>query len=150
MCEGWIAVSCQRDAVKLWPQFSAPTPLVWESWTWVPMICRIQEWSGSLLDWRVHTVDWKLSGQFNSMVKQLHHTFNIRGHWTDSYTSIKVNMYEYIIFIGITTHLYLCCHDSIWATLCRDNVQLAGHYLKLTLSWWRTLNLQSSINWHKI
>ena len=26
--KGWMAVICQRDAVKLWPQFSAPTPLV--------------------------------------------------------------------------------------------------------------------------
>jgi hypothetical protein len=69
--KGWIAVICQRDAVKLWPQFSAPTPLVWESWTWVPMICRIQEWSCSLLNWGVHTVHWKLSGQFYSMCKQL-------------------------------------------------------------------------------
>ena len=52
--KGWMAVSCQRDAVKLWPQFSAPPPLVWESWTWVPMTCRIQEWSVSLLTGESH------------------------------------------------------------------------------------------------
>ena len=63
VCKGSMAVICQRDAVKLWPQFSAPTPVIWESWTWVPMICRIQEWSCSLLDWGVHTVHWKFSGQ---------------------------------------------------------------------------------------
>ena len=78
-----MAVICQRDAVKIWPQFSAPTLLVWESWTWAPMICRIQEWSCSLLDWGVHTVHWKLSGQFHSMVKHLHDKLHIRGHWTD-------------------------------------------------------------------
>ena len=37
------------------------------------MICRIQEWNCSLLDWGVHTVHWKLSGQFYSICKQLHH-----------------------------------------------------------------------------
>ena len=37
------------------------------------MICRIQEWSCSLLDWGVHTVDWRLSGQLDSMCKQSHH-----------------------------------------------------------------------------
>ena len=59
----WVAVICQREAVKLCPQFSAPSPLVWESWTWVTTTCRIQEWSICLLDWRVHTVNWRLSGQ---------------------------------------------------------------------------------------
>ncbi len=31
--------------------------LIWESWTWVTMTCRIQEWSFYLMDWRVHTVN---------------------------------------------------------------------------------------------
>ena len=86
--EGWMAVICQRDAVKLWPQFSALTPLVWESWTWVTMICRIQEWSSSLLDCGVHTVHWKLSGQFNFFYVQ-----TIKPHvmiWEDVYP-IKKN-----------------------------------------------------------
>ena len=99
VCAGWMAVICQRDAVKLWPQFSAPTPLVWESWTWVPMICRIQEWSCSLLDWGVHTVHWKLSGQFYSMVKQLHHKFHIRGRlYNSAYNSVPVMTTSVILY----------------------------------------------------
>ena len=60
---GWAVVTSQREAVKLCPQFSAPSPPVWESWTWVTTTCRIQEWSCCLLDWRVVIVNWKLSGQ---------------------------------------------------------------------------------------
>ena len=63
---GWVAVICQREVVKLCPQFSAPSPLVWESWTWVTTNSRIQEGSWSLLDWRVHTAHWRLSGQIKN------------------------------------------------------------------------------------
>lgn len=59
----WVLVICRREAVKLCPQSSAPIPLVWESWTWVTTTCRTQEWSCWLLEWRVHTVNWRLSGQ---------------------------------------------------------------------------------------
>ena len=51
---GWVAVICQREAVKLCLQFLAPSPLVWESWTWVTTTCRIQEWSCCHQDWRVY------------------------------------------------------------------------------------------------
>ena len=49
--------------MKLCPQFSAWSPLVWESSTWVTTTCRIQEWSCCVQDLRVHTVRWKLSGR---------------------------------------------------------------------------------------
>ena len=58
-----IAV-CQISAVLLWPQLWSPTAPIWESWTWVTMICWIQEWRFSLLDWRVQIADWRLWGQF--------------------------------------------------------------------------------------
>ena len=66
---GWVAVICQREAVKLCPQSSAPSPPVWQSWTWITTTCRIQEWSCSLLDWRVQVVDWRPSGQ-NSLTSE--------------------------------------------------------------------------------
>ena len=56
------AVWSQRKAVHLWPQLWAPTPLIWESWTWVTITQETQEWSFWLLDWRIQTGDWKLSG----------------------------------------------------------------------------------------
>ena len=90
-----MAVICQRDAVKVWPQFSAPTPLVWESWTWVPMICRIQEWSCSLMDWGVQTVHWKHSGQF--YIKGFNWLIQIHVHTDGSfqgYFSPLLKMYE--------------------------------------------------------
>lgn len=60
---GWVFVTSLRKVVKLCPHFWAPSPPVWESWTWATTTCRTQEWSCSLLDWRVHNVAWKLSGQ---------------------------------------------------------------------------------------
>ena len=62
-CSDWMAVTSQREAVKLCPQFSVPSPLVWERWTWVTTTCRIQEWRDFLLNWRIHAVSLKLSGQ---------------------------------------------------------------------------------------
>lgn len=59
---GWVAVTSQREAVELCLQFSAPSPLVWEIWTWVTTTCRIQEWNYCVMDWTLHTVHWKLSG----------------------------------------------------------------------------------------
>ena len=60
---GCQTVWSQRKAVLLWSQLWTPTPPIWESWTWVTTTCRIQEWSDFLLNWRVHTVSLKLSGQ---------------------------------------------------------------------------------------
>jgi len=60
---GWVVVACQREAVKPWPRFSAPSLLVSESWTWVIMTCRTQEWSCCLQDCSVWTVLWKISGE---------------------------------------------------------------------------------------
>ena len=56
------AVWSQRKAVVLWPQLWAPTPPIWESWTWATIIQETQEWSFCQLDWRIHTGDWRLSG----------------------------------------------------------------------------------------
>ena len=58
----WSNAVCQRSAVLLWPQLWSPTPPIWESWTSVAMICWIQVWSFSLLDWRVQIADWRLWG----------------------------------------------------------------------------------------
>ncbi len=63
---GWVKLGLQRNAVRSCHQFSASSPLIWESWTWVTTTCRIQGWSFSLRDWRVHTVHWKFSGQDSS------------------------------------------------------------------------------------
>ena len=52
----------QRKAVLLWPQLWAATPPIWESWTWATIIQETQERSYCLLDWRIHTGDWTLSG----------------------------------------------------------------------------------------
>ena len=62
----WVSVTSQREAVQLCPQFSALSPLVWESWIKVTTTCRIQEWSYCLLDWKVHNGDWRLWGQIPS------------------------------------------------------------------------------------
>ena len=59
---GCQAVWSQRKAVLLWPQLWAPTPPIWESWTWATIIQETQEWSCSLLDWRIQSGDWTLSG----------------------------------------------------------------------------------------
>ena len=61
-----MAAGCRRSAVSLWPQPWSPTAPIWESWTWVTTTCRIQEWSCCviLIFCRVHTVDWRLWGQF--------------------------------------------------------------------------------------
>ena len=60
----WTAVTSQREAVELCPQSSAPSPLVWDTWTWVTTrTCRTLEWSCCVVDCRVHTVDWRLSGE---------------------------------------------------------------------------------------
>ena len=64
-----MAVTSQREAVKLCPQFSAPSPLVWERWTWQTTSCMIQECGCCLLDWGVHTVHWKLSGWCSAIWK---------------------------------------------------------------------------------
>ena len=58
-----MAVTSQRKAVRLSPQFSAPSLPVWESWNWATTTCRMWEWSCLLLDWRVLTADWKYLGQ---------------------------------------------------------------------------------------
>ena len=52
----WSTAVCQRSAVLLWPQLWNPTPPIWESWTWLTTSCRIQEWSFSVLNWRVQNV----------------------------------------------------------------------------------------------
>ena len=69
----WLTVSSQRQVLKLCPQFSAASPLIWESWTWVTTTCRTQEWSSFLLDWKVHTLPWKLSGQDSPTCSTNHH-----------------------------------------------------------------------------
>lgn len=60
---GLIDVGLRKTAVLIWPRLSSPTPPAWESWKWVIMICRIQEWSCCVQHWRVHIVDLKLWGQ---------------------------------------------------------------------------------------
>ena len=62
----WVAGTSQRSAVKLCHQFSAPSRVVWESWTWVTTTCGIEEWCCYLQECRVHIVDWKHSGQGSS------------------------------------------------------------------------------------
>ena len=62
----WRNAGCQRLAVLLWPQLWSPTPPIWESWSWVETSCRIQEWSFSVLDWRVQPVYWRLWGQLKT------------------------------------------------------------------------------------
>ena len=56
------AVWSQRKAVLLWPQLWAPTPPIWECWTWATIIQETQEWSYCQRDWRIQTGDWTLSG----------------------------------------------------------------------------------------
>lgn len=37
---------------------------IWESWTWLRKICRIQHWSCSWTFSWIHSVNWRFSGQF--------------------------------------------------------------------------------------
>ena len=46
----------------LWLQLWAPTPPIWESWTWATIIQETQERSCCLLDVRIHSGDWRHSG----------------------------------------------------------------------------------------
>jgi hypothetical protein len=62
---GCQAVESQRKAVLLWSQLWSQTPHTWESWTWVTMTWRIQEWSCSLLDWGIPTVNWRFWDQYS-------------------------------------------------------------------------------------
>lgn len=39
-------------------------PAVWENWTWVWTLCRIQESSCSVISFWIRCVTWKFSGQF--------------------------------------------------------------------------------------
>lgn len=67
----WLTVTSQREAAVPCLQFSTPSPVVWQSWTWVIMTCRILEWNFSLLDWRVRIVHWKLWGQESDFFSDL-------------------------------------------------------------------------------
>jgi hypothetical protein len=58
-----------RKAVLLWPQLWAPTPPIWECWTWATITQGTLELRCSLLDWRIHAGDWTLSG----MERTAHH-----------------------------------------------------------------------------
>ena len=58
---GCHAVWSQRKVVLLWSQLWAPTPPIWESWTWATIIQETQQQS-CLLHWRIHTGDWTFSG----------------------------------------------------------------------------------------
>ena len=114
-----MAVICQREAVKLFPQFSAPSPLVWESWTWVTTTCRIQEWSSCLLDWRVHTVNWRLSGQNKKKKKTCTdwtitvplccHCSPVILPTLSSYTSLKLNATKYNFKLNRTERKVFKC-----------------------------------------
>lgn len=73
----WISVTSQRDAVKSWPQRSAQTPHTWESWTWVTVTCWIQEWSCFVLDWGIHTVNYRYYGQYSFSSGIDHYFYNI-------------------------------------------------------------------------
>lgn len=60
---GCQAVWSQRRVVLSWPQLWAPTPPIWESWTWATIIQETQEWSCSLLDSWIHAGGWTLWGR---------------------------------------------------------------------------------------
>ena len=62
VCVACLAAWSHRTAVLLWPQLWAPTPPIWESWTWATITQETQELRCSLLDWRIHAGDWTLSG----------------------------------------------------------------------------------------
>jgi len=99
-----VAVTSQREAVQLCPQLSAPSPSVWQNWTWVTTTCRIQEWSSCLLDWRVQTVNWKLSGRdLHAVLCQRRYsgTNSVYLKFFVSYVaSLKVEMHQSDIWIG--------------------------------------------------
>ena len=144
-----MAVICQRDAVKLWPQFSAPSPLVWESWTWVPMICRIQEWSCSLLDWGVHTVDWRLSGQLDSMCKRHHKITHQKTFNRFASIEVRNHTHKYRIFIRISVLCVCVCVGCLAAWSHRKAVllwpQLWAPTPPIWESWtWATITRQET------
>lgn len=60
---GWTSLISQRQAVKLFSQASVLSPLDSESWTWVWTTCMNQGWGFCQLQWTVHSVHWKQSGQ---------------------------------------------------------------------------------------
>lgn len=59
---GSQSVWTERRAVLLWSQLWAPTPPVWETWTWAVIMQETQECSLCLLDYRIYTGHWALSG----------------------------------------------------------------------------------------
>lgn len=61
----WRTAISLRDVVVPWPQLSAQSAVVWESWTWVATSWRIQGWNCSVLDWGVLTVKWRHSGKLH-------------------------------------------------------------------------------------
>ena len=69
VCVACLAAWSHRKAVLLWPQLWAPTPPIWESWTWATITQETLELRCSLLDWRIHAGDWTLSG----MERTAHH-----------------------------------------------------------------------------
>ena len=59
MCEGWVAVGWQREAVKLCSQFWTPSRVAWKCWNWVAMNWQTQGWSCCVRDWRAFTAQWR-------------------------------------------------------------------------------------------
>ncbi len=56
---GCITAVLERKAVLLWVQLWDQTPHTWQNWIWAVINQETQEWSCSLLYWRIHTVNWR-------------------------------------------------------------------------------------------
>ena len=117
----WLTVTSQRETVQLCPQFSAPSPLVWEIWTWVTTTCGIQEWSSFLLDWRVQTVHWKRSGQNRAAIILIYWTMTI---------NINVNYSVYLSDSGT----YVIKNIVLSTFLYFQSVRMSDHRERLCFS----------------
>ena len=110
--EGWTGVTWRRTLVESCLQLSAQT-VTWESWTWVTTTCRIQEWSCSLMYWRVHTVDWRSWGQWSDT----HGTRQGHIEHVEEVNVCQSTMYP-VMSTTLTSRGQQCC-NVLMTSLCR-------------------------------
>ncbi len=121
-------------------RFYNPQTPVWESWTWVTMTCRIQEWSCSLMDWR-GTVSWRCWGKLFS-IKWLTTTISLRvKHDTvfiETQESLRVTQFA----VNATSHkLHFMQALWVWVNMDKRGFENAKCTKHLPKSVMRIMNM---------